>query len=418
MNPSGETHVRGVQTSSRRPASAHGTRLRDGRDRPGLRGMGPWLLALLLPNVAGAADPLSVRAVAFSPDGKLLAVAAGEPTQAGAVTLWEVATRKRRWRHVEEKGVPAVAFSPDGRTLAIGSFGRDARLLDATSGEVTRTLPHPKEVRGVAFSPDGRLLATSCWDKLVRVWDPTAGTEKVTCAGHRGRIFTVAFAPDGRHVLSVGGDDGAKLWDAGTGLEKRTFKHYYMPCGQFSPDGRWVITGSYDGTTRLWNVETGETRARFSGTGGVHQLAFSQAARTLAVCGYGRELALFDLDLREPQAKDLNHIRALIEKLNDDSYDARVAAGEELLAVGFSADAELRRAMTEAKSAEVRVRARWLRQEMRSKPRAHLRGHTGEVHAVAFSPDGKVLASGSSDGTVGFWEVTSRQEIGRLEAGQ
>jgi WD40 repeat protein len=380
--------------------------------------MAPWLLALLLPTSAGAADPLSIRAVAFSPDGKLLAVAAGEPAQSGAVALWEVATRKQRWHHAEMKGVPAVAFSPDGRTLAIGSFGSDARLLDVANGEVKRTLPHPNEVRGVAFSRDGRLLATACWDKRVRVWDLAAGTEKVTCTGHNDRIFTVAFAPDGRHLLSVGGDDGAKLWDAATGLEQRTFKHYYMPCGQFSPDGRWVITGSYDGTTRLWNVETGEMRARFSGTGGVHQLAFSQAARTLAVCGYGRGFALFDLDLREPEAKDLNHIRALLEKLNDDSYDARVAAGKELLAVGFGADAELRKAMQEAKSAEVRVRARWLRQEMLSKPRAHLRGHTGEVHAVAFSPDGKLLASGSSDGTARLWEVTSRQEVGRLEAGR
>jgi WD40 repeat protein len=96
---------------------------------------------------------------------------------------------------------------------------------------------------------------------------------KVTCTGHKDRIFTVAFSADGKQLLSVAGDDGAKLWDAASGAEKRTFKHYFMPCGQFAPDGHWVITGSYDGTTRLWNIETGETRARFSGTGGVSQLA-------------------------------------------------------------------------------------------------------------------------------------------------
>jgi WD40 repeat protein len=250
------------------------------------------------------------------------------------------------------------------------------------------------------------------------VWDLAAGTEKVACTGHNGRIFTVAFSPDGRQLLSIGGDDGAKLWDAATGVEKRTFKHYYMPCGQFSPDGRWVITGSYDGTTRVWNLETGEARARFSGTGGVHQLAFSQTARTIAVCGSGRGFALFDLDLREPETKDRNHIRALLEKLNDDSYEARVAAGKELLAAGFGAEAELRKATQEAKSAEVRIRARWLRQEMLSKPRAHLRGHTGEVIAVAFSSDGKLLASGSKDGTVRLWDVGSQQEIGQLAAGK
>jgi WD40 repeat protein len=191
-----------------------------------------------------------------------------------------------------------------------------------------------------------------------------------------------------------------------------------MPCGQFSPDGRWVITGSYDGTTRVWNVETGETRARFSGTGGVHQLAFSQAARTLAVCGYGRGFALFDLNLRDPDGEELNHIRSLIGKLNDDSYEAREAASKELLAVGFSAETELRKQVKETQSAEVRVRARWLRQEMLSKPRTHLRGHTDEVLGVAFSPDGKLLASGSKDGTAKLWDLSSKQEVGRLAAGR
>src|SRR5262249_18459396 len=66
-----------------------------------------------------ADEPLGVRAVAFSPDGKLLASGAGEPKERGVVTLWEVATGKPRWRHQEKDGVPGVAFSPNGKMLAI-----------------------------------------------------------------------------------------------------------------------------------------------------------------------------------------------------------------------------------------------------------------------------------------------------------
>lgn len=365
-----------------------------------------------------AGETSGVRCVVFSPDGKRLVVTTGEPKQRGSVTLWAVASRKKIWEHAEDTGVPAAAFSPDGRTLAVGVYGNAAKLLDADTEKVKAVLAHPKEVRDVAFSPDGSRLATACWDKLVRVWDLGTAAEKVTCKGHADRPFSVAFSPDGRLLLSAGGDDGAKLWDAATGVEKRTFKHYYMPCARFSPDGKWVITGSYDGTTRLWGVESGVARVRFEGTGGVNQLAFSEAARTLAVCGYGRDISLFDLTLAEPTAGERRRVRALMAKWDDDSYEVREAAGKDLLAVGFAAEAELRREAKEASSAEVRIRARRLRKELLSKPRAELRGHTDDVVSASFSPDGKILASGGKDGTVRLWDLASRKEVGRLVPGR
>ena len=171
-----------------------------------------------------------------------------------------------------------------------------------------------------------------------------------------------------------------------------------------------------ESTSRVWDVETGEARFRLSGTGGVHQLAFSEAARALAVCAYGRDVSLFGLTFRAPAARELERIRGLLGKLDDDSYDLREATSKELLDVGFVAEGELSRAAKEGKSVEVRLRARRLRQEMLSAPRARLRGHTAEVESVAFSAEGKLLASGGKDGTVRLWDLSALRETARRVA--
>jgi WD40 repeat protein len=362
---------------------------------------------------SNAQEPPPVYAVAFSPDGKLLAAGGGPREGPGALALLDAVSKRLVWTRDEAKGVCALAFAPGSRLLAVAPFDRSARLIDAISGKAAAVVgEHEKENRWVAFSPDGRTLATAGADQTVRFWGVADGAARGALRGHTDTVFTAEFSPDAKTLVSAGGGDAVRLWDLATGKEQQVWRHggFYNRCAAFAGDSRWVLTGGYEGTVRLWDANNGKLRARFHNMGGVEALAYSPAAHALAVCSHDRDVHLFSLDLREPTDKQVKAIAALLARFEDDSYEAREAAGRDLLAMGFVAEQELARAAKDSPSAEVRMRARRVRQQMLSKPLATLRSRADSILAVAFSPDGKTLATGAKDGTIILWDVPARME--------
>ncbi len=155
--------------------------------------------------------------MAFSPDSGTLVVAYDN----GPVGLWDLTTGQES-RTIE---LPpdsyyflSVAFSPDGKTLAIGC-GKDRRsgevlIWDVARGTTSKTLRgHTWPVLSVAFSPDGRLLGSGGQDMRLRLWDAESGQELASLAGHRDTITCQAFSPDGRTLASGGHDKTIRLWD-------------------------------------------------------------------------------------------------------------------------------------------------------------------------------------------------------------
>ena len=205
----------------------------------------------------------SVLAVAFSPDGKVLASCSRDKT----IRLWDVATGELLRLLTEHTAdVYVLVFSPKGDLLASGGRDKGIKLWDAQTGKAIRTLEgHTDIVRSVAFSPDQRTLASGSVDLTVRLWDVQPGTLKRTLQGHTERVMSVAFSPDGAWLASASSDKTARVWDARTGelkflLEGHTGGLEHI---DFSPDGKLLASSSHDATVRLWDAaRTGTARER------------------------------------------------------------------------------------------------------------------------------------------------------------
>lgn len=249
-----------------------------------------------------------VCSVAFSPDGKLLASAGGsefKPARNGnktsaEVKLWDTAAKAERGPltgHTNK--VFSVAFAPDGKMLATGGADHTVRLWDLAAGKERLVLQgHADAVSSVAFSPEGKTVVSASMDRTVRLWDVATGKERGHLVGHEDEVLAVAISPDGQTLATGSADWTVRLWDLATGKEQATLAghHGAISCLAFSPDGKTLATGSGDETVKLWNVTTREEQTTLRGhRSGISALAFAPNGRTLASAGTDDSVRLWEL---------------------------------------------------------------------------------------------------------------------------
>jgi WD40 repeat protein len=212
-------------------------------------------------------DPLEIAgesagAVAFAPSGPLLAVGELRGRDRGAVTLW--AWRDRRLARALEGhggGISVLAFSSGGELLASGDSKGFVKLWEVASGRELASWPAGRwrtPVTAMALSPDGTLLATAQQFEPggVRLWDVPGGRPRGAIAGVEIPVRSLAFSPDGGLLALARHDGTVALWDGTGGRERGTVgaPTAAIQAVAFSGDGRQLATGGMDGCLRLWDV--------------------------------------------------------------------------------------------------------------------------------------------------------------------
>jgi WD40 repeat protein/tRNA A-37 threonylcarbamoyl transferase component Bud32 len=335
----------------------------------------------------------AVDSVAFGPDGKRLA--SGGPMKdyvTGEVKVWDAQTGQELLALKSDHWL--VAYSPDGTRLATGSSGHAERkgspgsvkLLDAQTGQALLTLKgHTGGLWSLAFSPDGKRLASASYEE-VKVWDTQTGQELLAL---KDGAESVTFSPDGKRLASargtgfeVGGQ-GIKVWDAQTGQELLALKGGGRGLS-FSPDGKRLASAGGP-ALKVWDAQTGQELFSFKGgrTGGV--VVFSPDGTRLASGGAGRTVKIWNAT-PHPEARSFSGHTGRVHSVTFSPDGKRLA--------GVSRDPK-------TNERAVKVWEAQTGQELLT-----LKGHAGSVIRVVFSPDGKRLAAAS-----GTWDDTKKDWV-------
>lgn len=386
-----------------------------------------------------------VRALAYSPDGRWLVSGAED----GSLRRWDGRTGELLRRFPDgPSGCLSVAFSPDGSIVATGSADGVLRLRNPDEGEIVGGLDgHEDEIRAVAFSPDGRLLASASVDGTARLWCCRSGDCLQVLRGHSSDVLSATFSADGDILLTGSVDQTVRAWQVEGGEMIRELAGHAFAVSSIAllPDGESFVTGSWDNRLKWWRLHSITDLIAPRIREGVTCFAFSPRDDLIALSDAGGHVMLEE----SRTGKRLAHTTLGAGPIWRMSFasDGSKLAVEYKSTPGAYADWSQRAAGAGGRIAVVDVDSgevifdrpgrlpkfspdgRWLATATRASilvhdadwdvalTLAHPESCRG-IYCVAFSPDGRTLASSCwGNGVVGLRSVPGGETIAELPCG-
>jgi WD40 repeat protein/DNA-binding SARP family transcriptional activator len=363
-----------------------------------------------------------VLGVDVNSDGSRL-VSAG---QDGTVRLWDANTGQGRILYTGAKRETAVRFSPDGSLVLAVGFDGLYRLWNAGTGAIVRSeAVSDRQLTTAAFSSDGSRFAVGGIDGAIRVWNVMGGPPVAVVRGQSSRVFDVGFGP-GDRVVSAGDDGTVRIWDIGS------TQSWVEPAEpdtiDFSPDGRFLVSAAEDGTVRIRDAATGRLLKSLPGPAGFTIARFSPAADELVIARSARSDVLTwslpggtpTLVAQLPDGRGINAARfdstgrrivyadgkggITVKGVRSDHSVSLGGAPKDVWDVQVAPDGEHVAAATAIGKLLI-----W-RLSQPARPEVVLTGHNGDINALAYSPDGRIVTAGS-DRTARIWNPATRKQV-------
>jgi WD40 repeat protein len=390
-----------------------------------------------------------VRCVAWSPNGKLIASAGGDPNNSSPgefdIHLWGPEDGKRKHTlkgHTSR--VNSVAFRPDGKTLVSCGDDKTIRIWDVEKGTELQIV-NPPDPRGggaiisqAVFSPNGRLIASVNREGQLHVWKPDVppSGQKVLLGivAHSGGAYQVVFSQDMKAIFTCGGDKSARQYGgtdpegrsvAGTGVKQKSFEvagggNVY--CLALSPDGKTLVTGGDDKSIRVWDVNSAKVVRTLQGHADeITSLAFSNDGTQLASGSKDQSIRIWNLSSSDEHRDFAGHTGFVWSAVfsNDGKLFASggadrkiiirdTATGDILRTISAHALAVTALAFNQdgtrlVSSGGDRLVKLW--NVKTGELIKEFQGHTSAVMAVAFSHDDNLILSGGADKIARLWDV-------------